>query len=208
MSQLLRIHPRNPQARLINQAAECILAGGVIAYPTDVCYALGCRLGEVSAMERIRRIRQLGDQHFFTFICRDLSELSSYAKVDNAAYRLLRSHTPGPYTFVLRATREVPRRLQHPRRKTLGLRVPDTPIVRGLLDRVGEPIISVTLLLADDALPMTDAESIFECIGAQLDVVIDGGACGHEPTSVIDLSAAEPRIIRRGLGDVRAFEVD
>jgi tRNA threonylcarbamoyl adenosine modification protein (Sua5/YciO/YrdC/YwlC family) len=206
MSQFFRIHPTHPQARLIQQAVVVIDAGGVVAYPTDSSYALGCRMGQVPAMERIRRIRRVDADHNFTLVCRDLSELSTYARVDNATYRLLRAHTPGPYTFLLRATREVPRRLQHPKRNTIGLRVPDAPIVRALLDALGEPLMSVTLILPGDELPLTDAEEIRDRIGGLLDLVIDGGPCGAEPTSVVDLSGSEHRILRHGRGDVSAFE--
>jgi tRNA threonylcarbamoyl adenosine modification protein (Sua5/YciO/YrdC/YwlC family) len=205
MSQFFRIHPENPQARLLNGAVDMLRAGGLVVYPTDSCYALGCHLGDKEAMERIRRIRRVGDSHHFTLVCRDLSELATYARVDNSAYRLLRSFTPGPYTFILPATREVPRRLQHPRRKTIGLRVPDNVIAQGLLERLREPLISSTLLLPEDEMPMTDPNEIRERLEGQVDLVIDGGNCGLEPTSVVDLSNEVPRVVRRGRGDVSVF---
>jgi tRNA threonylcarbamoyl adenosine modification protein (Sua5/YciO/YrdC/YwlC family) len=206
MSQFFQIHPVNPQPRLVRQAVEIIRKGGVIAYPTDSAYALGCQLGDKSALERIRRIRRLDDNHNFTLVCRDLSELGTYARVDNSAFRLIRNHTPGPYTFILKATDEVPRRLLHPKRRTIGLRVPDNRIALALLEELGEPLMSVTLILPGEALPLTDPEMIRERLEHDLDLVIDGGASGPEPTSVIDLADAEPVVVRRGLGPVEPFE--
>ncbi len=206
MSQFFQIHPDNPQPRLIKRAVEILRAGGLIAYPTDSCYALGCQLGDTQAVERIRGIRRVDDGHHFTLVCRDLSELATYARVDNSAYRLLRSFTPGPYTFILRATREVPRRLQHPRRRTIGLRVPDNAIAQALLDALGEPLLSSTLLLPGEEMPMTDPKEIRERLEGRVDLVIDGGNCGLEPTSVVDLSGETPRVVRRGRGEVAAFE--
>ncbi|NIR27799.1 MAG: threonylcarbamoyl-AMP synthase [Gammaproteobacteria bacterium] len=206
MSQFFQIHPENPQPRLIKRAVEILRAGGLIVYPTDSCYALGCHLGDTHAVERIRQIRRVDDGHHFTLVCRDLSELATYARVDNTAYRLLRSFTPGPYTFILRATREVPRRLQHPRRRTIGLRVPDNAIAQALLDALGEPLISSTLLLPEEEMPMTDPKEIRERLEGRVDLVIDGGNCGLEPTSVVDLSEEMPRVVRRGRGEVAAFE--
>ncbi|MGB1192400.1 MAG: L-threonylcarbamoyladenylate synthase [Pseudomonadales bacterium] len=207
MSQFFQIHPENPQARLIRQAATIIQQGGVIVYPTDSGYALGCHLGDKQALERIRRIRQLDEKHNFTLVCRDLSELAVYAKVDNIAYRALRSHTPGPYTFVLLATNEVPRRIKHPKRKTIGLRVPDNIIAQNLLDTLGEPMMSVTLILPGDDLPLLDPYEIRSVLQQQVDLVIDGGYCGMEATSVIDLSDETPVIMRHGAGSTREFEV-
>lgn len=205
MSQYFRIHPNNPQPRLMNQAVAILRRGGVIAYPTDSCYALGCHLGEKAAMERIRRIRKLDDRHDFTLVCRDLSEISLYAIVDNTAFRLIKSHTPGPYTFILKATAEVPRR-SLTRRKTIGLRVPDSPIAQGLSTYLDDPIMSVTLIMPGEELPMTDPDEILTQLDNEVDLVIDGGPCGMEPTTVVDLTDAHPHIIRRGLGNARAFE--
>lgn len=206
MSQLLQIHPQNPQPRLVRQVGDILRAGGVIACPTDSCYALGCGMAQSGALERIRRLRNVEDDHNFTLLCRDLSELSTYAKVDNAAYRALRAHTPGPYTFILNATREVPRRLQHAKRKTIGLRVPETPMVSALLMELGEPMMSVTLFLAGETLPPVDSEEIYERLGRDVDVVIGAGDCGFDPTSVIDLTGPDYTVLRRGRGDVSAFD--
>ena len=206
MAFLLAIHPQNPQTRLVRQAISALLDGRVVAYPTDSCYALGCLMGDKEAMERIRRIRKADKQHNFTLVCRDLSEIARYARVDNSQYRTLKAFTPGPYTFVLEATREVPKRLQNPRRRTIGIRVPDNAIVRELLAELGEPIMSSTLLLPGDEQPITDAQEIKHRLDHEIDVVIDGGPGGLEPSSVIDLSGAGPVIVRRGKGDVSAFE--
>lgn len=200
MSQFFQIHPVNPQARLIRRAVEIVRDGGVIAYPTDSGYALGCHIGDKEAMERIRALRVLDDKHNFTLLCRDLSEIATYAKVENSAYRLLKAHTPAPYTFILEATREVPRRLQHPRRKTIGIRVPDNVIAQALLAELGEPLMSSTLILPGQDMPMTDAEEIRDTLGNRLDLVIDGGYCGFEPTTVVDLVAGVPDILRVGKG--------
>lgn len=206
MSQFFQIHPINPQSRLIDQAVQILRSGGVIAYPTDSAYALGCQLEDKGALERIRRMRKLNDDHNFTLMCRDLSELGTYAKVDNHVYRLIRNHTPGPYTFILKATGEVPRRLLHPKRRTIGLRVPDNRITLALLESLGQPLMSVSLILPGENLPLTDPYDIRETLQHDLDLVIDGGFCGMDPTSVIDLSEDAPVVIRRGLGDVTAFE--
>lgn len=206
MSQLFEIHPQNPQLRLIRRAAEIMRSGGVIVYPTDSCYALGCHLGDKDALERIRRIRQAGKDHHFTLVCRDLSEIARYARIDNSQYRLLRKFTPGPYTFLLRATRETPKRLQNPRRRTIGIRVPDHPVPQLLLRELGEPIMSSTLLLPGEALPLTDAVEIRERLQHLVDVVLDGGNCGLEPTTVIDLVGEAPAIVRRGRGATQAFD--
>lgn len=207
MSQFFQIHPGNPQPRLIGQAVAIVRSGGLIIYPTDSCYALGCHIGDKSAMDRIRRIRKVDARHNFTLVCRDLSEIANYAKVDNSAYRLLKSLTPGPYTFILRATREVPRRLQNPRRKTIGLRVPDNSIARALLESLGEPLISSTLILPGEDIPLTDPEEIRDQLGGQVELVIDGGNCGLEPTTVLDLTEETPYVVRRGRGDVRGIGV-
>jgi len=183
-----------------------IRAGGLIAYPTDSSYALGCHIGDKRAMDRIRRIRRTDNDHNFTLVCSDLSEIGAYARVENWAYRLLRAHTPGPYTFILTATREVPKRLQNPKRRTIGVRVPDHRIVRAMLDALGEPIMSSTLLLPGDDLPMTDAHEIERRIGHEIEVIVEGGPVGIEPTTVVDLSAGRVDILRRGCGDVSSLE--
>jgi tRNA threonylcarbamoyl adenosine modification protein (Sua5/YciO/YrdC/YwlC family) len=206
VSQFFQIHPENPQARLIKQAADIIRAGGVVAFPTDSAYALGCHLGDKSALERVRAIRRLDEKHNFTLMCSDLSELGTYAKVDNSAFRLLKAHIPGPYTFILRATPEVPKRLLHPKRKSVGLRVPANQICLDLMAELGEPLMSVSLILPGEELPMTDPYDIRDTIGNLVDLVIDGGYCGMEATSIVDLVDDVPVVIRRGLGDVSQFE--
>ena len=206
MSQFFQIHPDNPQGRLIRQAVDMVREGAVIAYPTDSAYALGCHLGDKKALDRIRRIRQVGDRHNFTLVCRDLSELSTYAKVDNAAYRILNAYTPGPYTFILQASREVPRRLLHPKRRTIGLRVPDNRICQALLTELDEPLMSSTLILPGEDMPMTDPDEIREILEHQLDLVIDGGYCDLEPTTVVDMTGDHPVVTRVGKGDPGPFE--
>ncbi len=205
MSQYFRIHPDNPQPRLIAQAADIIKAGGVIVYPTDSAYALGCHLGDKQAILRIRQIRNLDDDHNFSLVCRDLSDLGMYARVSNTAYRLLKAATPGPYTFVLQATREVPRRLVHPKRKTIGVRVPDNEICRALLDALGEPLMSSTLILPGDEYPLTEPLEIRELLEHQVDLVMDGGFCGLESTTVVDLEDDVPVVLREGRGDLDLF---
>ncbi|MCZ8132629.1 MAG: L-threonylcarbamoyladenylate synthase [Steroidobacteraceae bacterium] len=205
MSRLLELHPKNPQLRLIRQAVDAVRQGGVIVYPTDSCYALGCALGDKGAMERIARLRQIDKDHNFTLVCRDLSELARHARVDNWQYRLLKSCTPGPYTFILEATREVPRRLQNPKRRTIGIRVPDHAVPLLLLEELGEPLMSSTLTLPGDEYPMTDAAEIHERLGHQVELVLDGGNCGLEPTTVVDLAGSAPVVIRVGRGDVAAL---
>jgi tRNA threonylcarbamoyl adenosine modification protein (Sua5/YciO/YrdC/YwlC family) len=199
--QYITIHPQNPQSRLISQVVTVIRHGGIIIYPTDSSYALGCLIGNKAAMDRIRRIRNLDEQHNFTLVCRDLSEIASYARLDNRAFRLIKSLTPGPYTFILNATREVPRRLQNPKRKTIGLRIPDHPIALALLESLGEPLMSVTLILPDEELPLTDPGDMQDRLGSRVDVIIDGGYCGFEPTTIIDLAGEVPAVIRQGKGD-------
>ena len=202
MAQFFSIHPDNPQGRLIHQTIDIVRKGGVIAYPTDSSYALGCGLGNKQALERIRRIRRVDNEHNFTLVCSDLSELSGYAKVDNDVYRFLKRLTPGPYTFILSATREVPRRLQHPKRKTIGLRVPDFPIVASILEGLTEPLMSSTLIMPEEELPLNDADDIRQRLEHEVDLVIDGGPCSIEPTSVINLVNGVPVVLRQGRGDV------
>jgi len=206
MSQFFHIHPENPQKRLIAQACEIIRKGGLVAYPTDSGYALGCHIGDKNAMDRIRRIRDLDDDHNFTLVCRDLSELSTYAKVNNSVYRAIKSHTPGAYTFILPATKEVPRRLQHAKRKTIGLRIPDNLIALALLEELNEPLMSSTLIMPDDEFPLTDPEDIVDRLKKQVDLVIDGGFGNAEPTTVIEFIDDMPEVMRVGLGDASYFE--
>jgi tRNA threonylcarbamoyl adenosine modification protein (Sua5/YciO/YrdC/YwlC family) len=205
MTQFFQIHPQTPQKRLIDQAVAIIRQGGVVAYPTDSGYALGCHLGEKKAIEKIKWLRSLDDKHNFTLVCSDLSEIGTYAKVDNAAFRLLKNNTPGAYTFILNATNEVPRLLLHPKRRTIGVRVPDHRITHELLSALDKPLMSVTLIPVGEELPMTDPEEIRERFGAHLDLIIDGGACHLEPTSVIDLREIPPVILREGRGDTSPF---
>lgn len=205
MSQLFQIHPENPQARLISQAVEIINKGGVIVYPTDCAYALGCHLGDKSALEKIKRIRKLDDKHNFTLVCRDLSDIGTYAKVDNKVYRFLKAHTPGAYTFILNATTEVPRRLLHPKRRTIGLRIPQNNIALALMEALGEPIMSTSLIMPGEDQPLTDPYEIRALLQHEVDLVIDGGYCGMEATSVINLVDDVPVVVREGAGDVSAF---
>ena len=201
MSQFFQIHPENPQQRLLKQAAQIIHAGGIVALPTDSCYALVCHLDDKGAVERLRRIRGIDEKHHLTLLCRDLSEIGVYARVDNRQFRLLKAATPGPYTFILEATKEVPRRLSHPSRKTIGLRVPENRIVQALLEELGQPLLGTTLTLPGDADTLTDADSIRERLEKHIELIIDGGACSFEPTTVVDLSGAEPALLRQGRGD-------
>ncbi|KZZ58643.1 threonylcarbamoyl-AMP synthase [Oleiphilus sp. HI0125] len=206
MSQFFQIHPDNPQARLIRQAVDIVRSGGIIAYPTDSAYALGCEIGNKAGADKIRAIRQLTDKHNFTLVCRDLSDISVYAKVGNSEYRQIKAHTPGPYTFILRATSEVPRRLMHPKRRQIGLRIPDNKIALDLLEELGTPLMSTSLILPGEEYPFTDPYEIRQTLEHQLDLVIDGGYCGLEPSSVIDLSDDQPMVLRKGAGDTLAFE--
>ncbi len=206
MSQYFEIHAENPQARLIHQAVRIIREGGVIAYPTDSGYALGCHIGDKAAMERIYRIRKLDRKHNFTLVCRDLSEIATYAKADNAGYRFMKTLTPGPYTFILCATREVPKRLQNLKRKTIGIRVPDSRIVADLLHDLGEPIMSSSLIMPGETLPMPVAWDIREALEHELELVIDGGFCGVDATSVIDLTGDQPVLLRQGRRDDHHLE--
>ena len=207
MSQFFQIHPENPQHRLIHQAVEVLRGGGVIVYPTDSAYALGCHIGDKKALDRIRAIREVSKNHNFTLMCRDLSEISTYANLsNNALYRTLNAHTPGAYTFILKATSEVPRRLMHPKRKTVGLRVPDNAIAAALLQDLGEPLMSVTLIMPGDEYPLIDPYDIRKTLEQSVDLVIDGGYCGMEATTVVDLADGSPLILRAGKGDIGPFQ--
>jgi tRNA threonylcarbamoyl adenosine modification protein (Sua5/YciO/YrdC/YwlC family) len=205
MSQFFQIHPDNPQLRLIRQAAQIIRSGGIVALPTDACYALVARLDDKAAVDRLRRIRGIDDKHHLTLLCRDLSEIAQYSRVDNKQYRLLKAATPGAYTFILEATKEVPRRLSHPSRKTIGLRVPDNAIAQALLEELGEPLLGTTLILPGQEHALSDPEEIRDGLEKVIDLVVDGGACQLEPTTVIDLSGSEPILVRQGLGDAAPF---
>jgi len=207
VAQFFLIHSTTPHQRLIKQAVSIVHDGGVIVYPTDSCYALGCHLGDKDAMSRIRTIRQVDDRHHFTLICRNLAEIATYAKVDNSQYRLLKATTPGSYTFILQATREVPRRMQHPKRNTIGLRIPDHPVVFALLEELGEPLLSSTLILPGDEWPLNDAEEIRERLEHQVELVMDAGSCGIEMTTVIDLTTDIPQLIRQGKGSIEPFGI-
>ena len=204
MAQYFSVHPENPQTRLIRHAVDIIRGGGVIAYPTDSCYALGCHIGDKAAMERIRRIRDVDERHHLTLVCRNLSEVGQFAKVDNIQYRLIRANTPGSYTFILRATRDVPRRLLHPRH-TIGVRIPDHTVAMALLDELGEPLLSSTLILPAHGVALNDAQEIRRHLEQQLDLVIDAGPCNGEVTTVVDLAGDQPVLLREGKGDVRPF---
>lgn len=208
MSQYFSIHPQTPQARLIHQAVEIVRGGGVIAYPTDSCYALGCHLGDKAAQERIRAIRGVDEHHHFTLVCRNLTEIATYAKVNNSQFRLLKANTPGSYTFILEATRELPRRLQHPKRATIGLRVPDHAVTQALLQELDEPLLSMTLTLPDEEEPLNQAWEIRERLEHQLDLVIDAGACSLDMTTVIDLTSDVPKLIRQGRGAIAPFGLE
>ena len=205
MSQFFSIHTENPQARLIKQAADLIRKGGLVVYPTDSCYAIGCALDNKDGIDRIRKIRQLDDKHHFTLACRDLSQLGTYARVDNQVFRLLKAATPGSYTFILLATKEVPRRVSHPKKLTIGLRVPDHPVALALLEELGEPLLSSSLLLPNEEYPMTDAWEIRDRLEHEVDLVIEGGYCGTDPTTVVDLSGDMPILIREGKGSLALF---
>ncbi|RZT09130.1 tRNA threonylcarbamoyl adenosine modification protein, Sua5/YciO/YrdC/YwlC family [Duganella sp. CF402] len=205
MSQFFQIHPVNPQARLIKQAAQIIHGGGIVAVPTDSCYALVCHLDDKGAVERLRRIRGIDEKHHLTLLCRDLSELGVYARVDNRQFRLLKSATPGPFTFILEATKCVPRRLSHPSRKTIGLRVPEDAIINALLAELDQPLLGTTLIMPDEVDPLNDADEICSRLGKQLELIVDGGACSMEPTTVIDLTGDDAVLVRQGRGDAAAF---
>jgi tRNA threonylcarbamoyl adenosine modification protein (Sua5/YciO/YrdC/YwlC family) len=205
LAQLFSVHPENPQPRLIRQAAEMVRAGSVIVYPTDSCYALGCQIGDKAAMERMRAIRRVDERHHFALVCRDLAEIAQYARLDNSQFRLLKAATPGSYTFILQATREVPKRLLHPSRRTIGLRVPEHRVAQALLAELGEPLLSSTLLLPGDEAPLNDGDEIRARLERQIDLVIDAGSCGITPTTVVDLTGPAPVIIRVGKGSTAPF---
>ena len=205
LSQYFELHPQNPQLRLVRQAVQILRAGGLIAYPTDSCYALGCHIGDAAALERIRRIRQADRHHHFTLVCRDLAEVARYARVDTWQFRLLKAATPGPFTFLLPATRETPRRLQHPQRRTIGVRLPDHPVPRALLAELGEPLMSSTLLLPGEDMPLNDGREIRARLEHQIDAVLDAGSCGLEPTTVVDLAVSPAVILRQGRGRLPGF---
>jgi tRNA threonylcarbamoyl adenosine modification protein (Sua5/YciO/YrdC/YwlC family) len=208
MAQFFSVHPEQPQARLIRQAAEILRNGGLMAFPTDSAYALGCLTGDASLLDRIRRIRGVDDRHHFTLMCRDLSEIATYARVDNTQYRLLKAVTPGPYTFILEGTKELPRRVLHPKRKTIGLRIPEHAVVTALLAELDGPLLSSTLLLPGEDLPLADADEIRDRLGKQIDLVIEAGYCGPEATTVIDLTSGVPELVRAGRGDLSPFGLE
>lgn len=208
MAQFFSVHPANPQLRLIKQAAAMVREGALIAYPTDSCYALGCHLGDKDAVQRMRQIRGLDENHHFTLVCRDLSEIAQYARVGNVQFRQIKNNTPGSYTFILAATKDVPRRLQHPKRSTIGIRVPDNAVALALLEELGEPLLSTTLILPGDELPLADGEEIRERLDRQVDLIVDGGAVGIEPTTVVDLTGETPELMRRGKGSLAPFGIE
>jgi len=206
MTQYFDLHPENPQQRLINQAVEIIRSGGLIVYPTDSGYALGCHIGDKKALDRIRQIRKLDKKHNFTLVCRDLSELANFARVDNTSFRVIKSHTPGPYTFILKASPEVPNRLQHPKRKTIGIRVPDNEIALALLEELGEPLMSTSLIMPGDEYTLVDEEDISKKLDGKVDLIIHGGHTGDMPTTVVDMIEGFPQVMRHGAGDPDSFE--
>lgn len=208
MARYLSIHPDDPQPRLISQAAEVVREGGVVAIPTDSCYALGCHLGDKDAVERIRQIRAIDERHHLTLMCRDLSEIGQFARVDNAQYRLLKATTPGGYTFILEGTKELPRRVLHPKRKTIGLRVPANKVGQALLTELGEPLLTTTLILPGDGIPLTEGWEIRDRLADILELILDGGQCGTEPTTVIDLTTMPPVLIRAGCGRLEPFALE
>lgn len=205
MAQYLAVHPDNPQLRLVRRAGEIVRSGGVIAYATDSCYALGCRIGDKDAADRIRAIRDLPDTHHLTLVCRDIGQAAQYARIDDMRFRTMKRVTPGSYVFILPATKDVPRRLQHPKRKTIGIRVPDHPVTRALLEDLGEPLLSSTLHLKGDDFPLNDADEIRARLDRRLDLVLDSGPCGIEPSTVVDLTGEAPEVVRRGKAPTAGF---
>lgn len=208
MAQYFDLHPENPQPRLLKQAAAVLAGGGVVALPTDSSYAIACHLDDKAAADRLRQIRRIDEKYHLTLLCRDLSELANYARVDNRQYRLLKSATPGPYTFILDATREVPRRVSHPQRKTIGLRVPDHPVITALLDELGEPVLTSSLLLPGEEAPLTDAGEIRDRLGREVELVVESGTCGLEVTTVVDLTSGAPELLRAGKGSLEPFGLE
>lgn len=208
MSHYVPIHPESPQQRLLVHAVQAIRDGGVLVFPTDSCYALGCHLGDKSALEKIRDIRQIDDRHHLTLMCRDLSEIAQYARVDNVQYRLLKASTPGSYTFILEGSKELPRRVMHPKRKTIGLRIPAHPVALALLEELGEPLITTTLMLPGDEDPLTEGWEIQDRLDGQVAKVLDGGYCGTEPTTVLDLTEGTPQLVRAGRGPLAPFGLE
>jgi len=208
MTQYLQIHPEDPQPRYLERAASIIRDGGIVAFPTDSCYALGCHLGDKAAVDRVRAIREVDDRHHLTLMCRDLSEIAQYARVDNAQYRLLKATTPGSYTFILEGTKELPRRVLHPKRKTIGLRVPDHRVALTLLETLGEPLLTTTLILPGDEAPLTEGWEIQDRLDGHVELILDGGHCGTEPTTVVDLTGGTPTLVRAGRGDLAPFAFD
>jgi tRNA threonylcarbamoyl adenosine modification protein (Sua5/YciO/YrdC/YwlC family) len=206
MTEQISIHPVNPEPRKLQRVADVIRRGGLVVYPTDSCYAFGFHMGDKAPMKEIQRIRQTDKKHNFTLVCRDLSEIAAYAKVDNWCYRSLKAHTPGPYTFILQATRDLPRRLQNEKRKTVGIRIPEHPITQALLEELGEPLMSSTLIMPGDELPMTDCDEMAQRLRGEVDLIVDGGSCGIEPTTVIDLTGSFPVILREGKGSAEDFQ--
>lgn len=205
MAQVLNIHPDNPQVRLLRHVADCIRSGGIVVYPTDSAYALGCQIGDKKAQDRIRQLRNLDSDHNFTLVCRDLSEIATYSRVDNPVYRFLKAHTPGAYTFILDATHEVPKRLQHPKRKTIGLRIPGHAVAQALLQELGEPILSVTLIFPGSDLPLSDPEDIIDKLSNKVDLIVDSGTCDIEPTTILDLTSGQPTVVRVGKGSIEGI---
>ncbi len=208
MARIVNIHPETPQERLLIQAAQFIRDGAVVALPTDSCYALGCHLGDKEALDRIRQIRQMDDRHHLTLMCRDLSEIANYARVDNTQYRLLKATTPGSYTFILEGSKELPRRVMHPKRKTIGLRIPDHPVALALLAELGEPLLTTTLQLPGDDSPLTEGWEIQDRLDDHLELILDAGHCGTEPTTIIDLTGSAPELVRAGRGSLAPFGLD
>ncbi len=206
MTQYFELHPDNPQQRLISQAVVIIRAGGLIVYPTDSGYALGCHIGDKKSLDRVRQIRKLDNKHNFTLVCRDLSELANFARVDNASFRVIKNHTPGPYTFILRASPEVPKRLQHPKRKTIGIRVPDNEIALGLLEELGEPLMSTSLIMPGESVTLADEDEIYKRLNGRVELIIHGGHVSDEPTTVVDMTDGFPQILRHGAGNPEEFE--